>query len=61
VGLVSGSESGLPGNFKSRIEVPVEATAPIPAGPIPLVVSIRSAGLTNGSHSRPRNTSSWNC
>lgn len=41
VNLLSGSEVGLSGNFKSRIEVPAEMTFPVPAGPVPLVASIR--------------------
>ncbi|MGB9378798.1 MAG: hypothetical protein WCB04_14935 [Mycobacteriales bacterium] len=41
VRLVSGSETGLAGNFKSRVEVPAEMTFPLPAGPVPLVASIR--------------------
>jgi hypothetical protein len=41
VGLVSGAEKGLAGNFKGRVEVPAEITAPLPGGPVPLVVSFR--------------------
>lgn len=41
VGLVSGTESGLSGNFKSRVEVPAEMTFPLPGGPVPLLASIR--------------------
>ena len=41
LGLVSGSETGLSGNFKSRLEIPAEMTFPLPGGPIPLVGSIR--------------------
>lgn len=41
VWLISGTETGLAGNFKSRIEVPVEANFPLPAGPVPFIVSVR--------------------
>lgn len=41
IGLVSGSESGLSGNIKSRIEVPAEITVPWPVSPVPLVLSFR--------------------
>ena len=41
VGLISGTETGLSGNFKSRVEVPAEMTFPLPGGPVPLVASIR--------------------
>jgi hypothetical protein len=41
VSLISGTETGLSGNFKSRIEVPVEANFPLPAGPVPFIVSVR--------------------
>ncbi|MEO6260727.1 MAG: hypothetical protein ABIP63_10265 [Thermoanaerobaculia bacterium] len=41
LGLVSGSETGLSGNFKSRLEIPAEMTIPLPAGPVPMVGSIR--------------------
>jgi hypothetical protein len=41
VKLESGSETGLSGNFKSRIEVPAEITVPLPAGAIPFVASFR--------------------
>lgn len=41
VKLESGSETGLSGNFKSRIEVPAEITVPLPSGPIPFIASFR--------------------
>lgn len=41
VGVDSGSELGLSGNFKTRLELPLEATFPIPAGGVPLVGSVR--------------------
>jgi hypothetical protein len=41
VGLDSGSESGLKGNFKTRVEVPAELTKGFVAGGVPLVASIR--------------------
>ena len=41
VGLISGSEKGLGGNLKQRIEVPAEMSFPLPGGPVPLTGSVR--------------------
>ncbi|MFN2517629.1 MAG: hypothetical protein ABR604_01105, partial [Jatrophihabitantaceae bacterium] len=39
--LTSGSETGLAGNFNSRLEIPAELNIPFAAGPVPMNVSIR--------------------
>lgn len=41
VGLDSGSEKGLGGNLKQRIEVPAEMSFALPGGPVPLAASVR--------------------
>lgn len=39
--LTSGSETGLAGNFNTRLEIPAELNIPFAAGPVPMNVSIR--------------------
>ncbi|HXI14601.1 MAG TPA: hypothetical protein VNM92_18440 [Thermoanaerobaculia bacterium] len=56
VGLVSGSETGLSGNFKSRLEIPAEMTFPLPGGPIPLVGSIRFKFIVTTAFSAKNST-----
>ncbi len=55
VKLISGSETGLSGNFKSRIEVPIELNFPLPT-PVPLTISIRFKAIVETAFSAKNST-----
>lgn len=55
VKLISGSETGLSGNFKSRIEVPIELNFPLPTA-VPLTISIRFKAIVETAFSAKNST-----
>lgn len=56
----AGSETGLAGNFKARVEMPVDANFPFMVGPIPMNLSIRQKFIVETAFSAKDSTLSAN-
>ncbi len=52
----AGSETGLAGNFKARVEVPIDANFPFLLGPVPMNLSIRQKFIVETAFSAKNST-----
>ncbi len=52
----AGSETGLAGNFKARVELPIDANFPFLLGPVPMNLSIRQKFLVETAFSAKNST-----
>lgn len=52
----AGSETGLAGNFKARVEVPIDANFPFLLGPVPMNLSLRQKFIVETAFSAKNST-----